>query len=66
MYIYRHNLLDIGTHIYEDVMKWSVQETGQFSFQTQTGSERPEMPENIQIQHKNKRMRAALFEAKAV
>ena len=48
-------MLDIGTHIYEDMMKWPVQETGQFNFQTQPGSERPEMPEYIQIQQKKKK-----------
>lgn len=48
-------MLDIGTHIYEDIMKWPAQETGQFNFQTQPGSERPEMPEYIQIQQKKKK-----------
>lgn len=63
-YICIHNMLDIGTHIYEDIMKWPAQETGQFNFQTQPGSERPEMPEYIQIQQKKKRIRAAVFESK--
>lgn len=53
--------MDIGTHIYEDIMKWPAQETGQFNFQTQPGSERPEMPEYIQIQQKKKKELGQLF-----
>ena len=59
-------MLDIGTCVYEDVVKWLVQETGQFNFHTQQDLKGFKMPEYIQIQQKEKkkRMRAAVFEAK--